>query len=89
MVDRPSRPHRSPRRTHLKIERKILHLRRSKGLGQATIAGRLGMHPSTVHNVLVRHGIPKLACVDLATGQRSVSHRPAATNTPPRRPGAR
>jgi transposase InsO family protein len=68
MVDRSSRPHRSPRRTHLKIERKILHLRRSRGLGPATIAGRLGMHSSTVHKVLVRHGVPKLACVDLATG---------------------
>jgi transposase InsO family protein len=69
MVDRPSRPHRSPRRTHRKIERKILHLRRSRGLGPAAIGGRLGMHASTVHKVLVRHGVPKLACVDLATGQ--------------------
>src|SRR5690606_413598 len=45
MVDRSSRPHHSPRRTGAKIERKILHLRRSRGLGLAAIAGRLGMHP--------------------------------------------
>jgi transposase InsO family protein len=69
MVDRPSRPHRSPRRTHVKIERKVLHLRRTRRLGPAAIAGRLRMHSSTVHRVLVRHHMPKLATLDLATGQ--------------------
>lgn len=69
MIDRSSRPHHSPRRTGATIERKILHLRRSRGLGPAAIAGRLGMHPSTVHKVLARHSMPRLACVDLATGQ--------------------
>ena len=69
MVDRSSRPHRSPNRTRPPVERKILHLRRAKRLGPAAIAGRLGMHASTVHKVLVRHGVPKLACIDLATGQ--------------------
>lgn len=69
MSDRSSRPRRSPQRTHPKVEGKVLHLRRSKGLGPAMIAGRLGMHASTVHKVLARHNVPKLACVDLATGQ--------------------
>jgi transposase InsO family protein len=69
MVDRSSRPHRSPHRTRPRVERKILHLRRAKRLGPAAIAGRLGMPASTVHKVLVRHGVPKLACIDLATGQ--------------------
>ena len=76
MVDRTSRPHRSPLRTRPKIERKILHLRRSKGLGPVAIGGRLGMHGSTVHKVLVRHGVPKLACVDLATGQPIRKEKP-------------
>jgi transposase len=69
MVDRPSRPYRSPRRTQARVERKVLHLRRSKRLGSAAIAGRLGMHGSTVHRVLRRHGEPRLATLDLATGQ--------------------
>ncbi|MBX6722487.1 MAG: helix-turn-helix domain-containing protein, partial [Dactylosporangium sp.] len=69
MVDRSSRPHHSPNRTRPPVERKILHLRKTKRLGPAAIAGRLGMHASTVHKVLVRHGVPKLTCVDLATGQ--------------------
>jgi transposase InsO family protein len=76
MVDRSSRPHRSPRRTRPKVERRILHLRRGKGLGPAAIAGRLGMHGSTVHKVLHRHGVPRLACVDLATGQPIRKEKP-------------
>jgi transposase InsO family protein len=69
MVDRPSRPYRSPRRTSIRVERKVLHLRRTKRLGPAAIAGRLGMHGSTVHRVLRRHSMPKLAALDLATGE--------------------
>jgi transposase InsO family protein len=69
MVDRPSRPHRSPNRTPIRLERKVLHLRRKKRLGPAAIAGRLGMHRSTAHRVLRRYGEPRLATLDLATGQ--------------------
>jgi transposase InsO family protein len=69
MVDRPSRPHRCPRRTHVRLERKVLHLRRKRRLGPAAIAGRLGMHGSTVHRILRRHRQPKLATLDLATGE--------------------
>jgi transposase InsO family protein len=76
MVDRSSRPHRSPNQTRRKTERKILHLRRRKGLGPAAIAGRLGMPASTVHKVLVRHGVPKLAHVDLATGEPIRKEKP-------------
>jgi hypothetical protein len=71
MADRPSRPHHSPRRTHRRVERKVLHLRRKKRLGPAAIAGRLGLHRSTVHRVMRRHGEPKLTALDLATGQPS------------------
>jgi len=69
MVDRSSRPHRSPNRTPARLERKVLHLRRRKRLGPAAIAGRLGMHASTAHRVLRRHREPRLATLDLATGE--------------------
>jgi transposase InsO family protein len=69
MVDRPSRPHRSPNRTPVRLERKVLHLRRKRRLGPAAIAGRLGMHRSTAHRVLRRYSEPRLATLDLATGQ--------------------
>jgi transposase InsO family protein len=76
MVDRSSRPHRSPTRTPPKVERKVLHLRRSKRWGSAAIAARMGMPGSTVHKILVRHGLPKLAHLDLATGQPIRKEKP-------------
>src|SRR5581483_322625 len=69
MVDRSSRPRRCPRSTRRPLVRKINHLRDKKRLGPAMIAGRLGMHASTVHRVLVREGRARLDDVDLMTGQ--------------------
>ena len=68
-LDRSSRPHRSPTQTRRKLERKILGLRRNKKLGPARIAGRLEMAPSTVHAVLARNGMSRLAWMDRPTGQ--------------------
>jgi transposase InsO family protein len=67
MRDRSSRPRRSPNRTTAKAERRIIHLRRTRGWGPARIGHRLGMHPSTVHRVLLRNGCQPLAHLDLAT----------------------
>jgi transposase InsO family protein len=70
MTNRPLRPHASPRRTPLRTERRIVRLRVSKRLGPARIAGRLGMHASTVYAVLTRYGCPPLASLDRAAGAR-------------------
>ena len=51
------------------MERKILSLRRNKKLGPARIAGRLELAPSTVHAVLVRHQVSRLAWMDRPTGR--------------------
>jgi transposase InsO family protein len=67
MADRPSRPRRSPRQTTAKVERRICHLRRTRGWGPARIGHRLGMHPSTVGRVLRRRQMAPLAHLDLAT----------------------
>jgi transposase InsO family protein len=67
--DRSSRPHRSPTRTRRKLERKILSLRRAKKLGPARIAGRLELAPSTVHAVLARNKVSRLAWMDRPTGR--------------------
>jgi transposase InsO family protein len=69
MVDRSSRPHRSPRRTPAPVERKVLHLRAKRRWGPARIAGRLGLVPSTAHKVLSRHGVARLAHLDRGSGQ--------------------
>jgi transposase InsO family protein len=69
MEDRSSRPHHCPNQTHRRVEKKIKHLRTTKQLGPVQIAGRLGMHPSTVHRVITRLGLPKLTLLDQATGE--------------------
>jgi transposase len=69
LLDRPSRPRTSPQRIPAHREREILALRRARRLGPARIAGILGLPASTVHRVLARHGMPRLAWLDRPTGQ--------------------
>jgi transposase InsO family protein len=69
MADRSSRPHVSPARTPLRLERRIVGLRVSRRLGPARIAFRLGLHASTVHAVLARYRCPRLAHLDRGTGR--------------------
>ncbi|HVM08024.1 MAG TPA: IS481 family transposase [Acidimicrobiales bacterium] len=68
-VDRSSRPHTSPNKTPRKIEKKITSLRRNKKLGPARIAGQLEIPASTVHKVLVRNRMSRLAWMDRPTGE--------------------
>ncbi|MCW7947533.1 transposase [Streptomyces hygroscopicus] len=67
--DRPSRPHTTPHRTPLAVEDQICRLRKDRKLGPARIAPILGMPASTVHRVLARHGLNRLAFLDRPTGQ--------------------
>jgi transposase InsO family protein len=69
MTDRSSRPHHSPRATPAPVVRRIVHLRWKQRLGPVEIAARVGCAPSTVHQVLVRCRINRLAHVDRATGE--------------------
>jgi transposase-like protein len=69
MADRSSRPHRSPRRTSTPVVRRIVHVRWTQRLGPAQIGPRVGLAASTVHAVLVRCRISRLADVDRVTGQ--------------------
>jgi transposase InsO family protein len=69
LLNRCSRPHHSPRRVPEEIEQQIIDLRRTRRLGPARIAGILDLHASTVHRVLTRHHMPKLAWLDRPTGQ--------------------
>ena len=69
MADRSSRPLRSPGRTPSRTERRIIKLRVTRRWGPARIGFLLGLHPSTVHRVLSRHRLARLAWLDRATGQ--------------------
>jgi transposase InsO family protein len=68
MADRSSRPHHSPRRTPAPTVRKVVHLRWTQRLGPAQIAPRVGLAASTVHAILVRCRLSRLAYLDRATG---------------------
>lgn len=69
MQDRSSRPTRSPRRTPIRRERRIIAMRINRRWGPARIGYLLGIHPSTVHRVLSRYGLAKLTWLDRATGR--------------------
>ncbi len=63
LMDRSSRPHRSPRQTHTVVVEEILRLRRRRQTGQQ-IASRVGSSPSTVARVLAREGLSRLKNLD-------------------------
>jgi transposase InsO family protein len=78
MVDRPSRPHRSPRRTPTRRERRIIKVRVVRRWGPARIGFLLGVHPSTVHRVLSRYGLARLTWLDRPTGRNVRRYEHAA-----------
>jgi hypothetical protein len=57
--DRSSRPNRSPTRTSPELEERICQARHRTNLGPGRLAGLVGTPRSTVHAVLVRHGISR------------------------------
>ncbi|UGQ09743.1 IS481 family transposase [Yinghuangia sp. ASG 101] len=69
MRDRSSRPHASPRRTPTRTERRIVKVRVLKRWGPARIAYLLRLNPSTVHRVLTRYRLARLAHLDRTTGR--------------------
>jgi transposase InsO family protein len=69
MADRSSRPHTSPHQTPTRTERRIIKVRVLRRWGPARIAGLLGLNPATVHRVLVRYRLNRLAWMDRATGR--------------------
>ena len=68
MADMSSRPRRSPNRTNVRTERRILALRFTRRWGPHRIAAHLHLARSTVGKVLSRHRMPRLACLDQGTG---------------------
>jgi transposase InsO family protein len=56
VLDRSSRPHRSPTRTPAEIEAMVCAARERTGWGPRLIAGETGVAHSTVHAILRRHG---------------------------------
>jgi transposase InsO family protein len=67
--DRSSRPLSCPHQTPARVERRIVALRHSRRLGPARLAGIVEVPASTVHRVLVRHGVNRLRWMDRPTGR--------------------
>jgi transposase InsO family protein len=63
LLDRSSRPHRSPRRTPTGIVEKVRELRLLKMTGRR-IAQLLGLARSTVHRILVRLGLNRASSLE-------------------------
>jgi transposase InsO family protein len=69
LFDRSSRPRTTPHRTAAATEAHVCRLRQSRKLGPARIGPILGLPASTVHRILARHGLNRLAHLDRPTGQ--------------------
>jgi transposase InsO family protein len=69
LEDRSSRPRSCPHQVPTRLERRIVALRQSRKLGPARLAGIVGLPASTVHRVLVRHGVNRLRWLDRPTGR--------------------
>ena len=69
LVDRSSRPGRSPTRTSPEVEAAVVAARVEHRRGQDWIGPELGVAPRTVSRILRRHGLPRLAVCDPMTGE--------------------
>ena len=69
MSDRSSCPHHNPARTPPRTERRIIKVRVLRRWGPARIAYLLGLNPATVHRVLTRYHLARLADLDRATSR--------------------
>lgn len=69
LVDRSSRPRSCPHQKPAAVERRIVTLRRSRMLGPARLAGIVEVPASTIHRILVRHGVNRLKWMDRTNGR--------------------
>jgi hypothetical protein len=69
LADRSSRPRTTPHRTPAAVEARVCRLRQTRKLRPARLGPILDLPASTVHRILVRHGLNRLAHLDRPTGQ--------------------
>lgn len=72
LMDRSSRPHRSPNRTPELCRRRIIELRRQRRWGAAHIGHEVGRAGSTVQKILTAEGLGRLDSGDRATNTTPV-----------------
>ena len=72
LVDRSSRPRRSPNRTPRVLRRRVVWLRQQRRWGADHIAHEVGLAASTVQTILTRAGLGRLNRGDRATSSQPV-----------------
>lgn len=70
LLDRSSKPRRSPTATAPDIVERVLRLRRDERLGPIALATTTGVSPSTASRLVARAGLPRLFDLDPVTGVR-------------------
>ena len=69
LLDRSSRPHRSPTRTPARVEQRVLRARREHRCDAIALSHHTGVPASTCGRILRRHRVPWLADCDPITGE--------------------
>jgi transposase InsO family protein len=87
LVDRSSRPHRTPNRTTLDVEARVLAARVEHRRGQDWLGPELGVPARTVSRILRRHGVARLAVCDPMTGEVIRASKTTAVRYERARPG--
>jgi transposase InsO family protein len=87
LVDRSSRPHRTPTKTSARVEAKVLAARRRHRRGQDWLGPELGVPARTVSRILRRNQVPRLAVCDPMTGEVIRASKATAVRYERNRPG--
>ncbi len=64
LMDRSSKPNRSPRRTPARVEERVCRLRTNARRGPVYLGARAGVPASTVWRILCRNGLNRLGWID-------------------------
>lgn len=75
LIDRSSRPHRSPSKTPAEAEARVLEARDRLRFGPARLTLETGVPARTISRILNRHGAAPLAWLDPVTGASIRAHR--------------
>lgn len=87
LIDRSSRPHRSPRMTPPDVEQRVLALRRELRVGPARLAQELEVPTRTIGAILRRYAVPRLSECDPLTGEVIRASRSTTIRYERARPG--
>ncbi len=87
LVDRSSRPHRSPNRTAAVVEQRVVEARRERRVGPDRLADELGVPARTVSRILRRYEVPYLRECDPLTGEVIRASKVTTTRYERDRPG--